>query len=55
MKTNEKNIVNEIVKDRIKENEKLFTKQELKFIKNSNNIIKKIYLIGLIDGKNIWK
>ena len=55
MKTNEKNIINEIVKDRIKENERLFTKQELKLIKDNDNIIKKIYLIGLIDGKNIWK
>lgn len=51
----EKNVVEEIVKERIKENEKLFTKKELKFINNNFNLIKKIYLIGVINSKEIWK
>ena len=49
------NVVEKIVKERIKENEKLFSKKELKFINNNVNIIKKIYLIGLINGNEIWK
>lgn len=51
----EKEILEEIVKERVKENEKLFTEEELKFIKDNGKLIKKIYLLGLINGKNIYE
>ena len=51
----EKEILKEIVKERVKENEKLFTEEELNFIKNNSKIIKKIYLLGLINGKSIYE
>lgn len=49
-----KNVVEKIVKERIKENEKLFTMEELKIIKDNAKIVKKIYLIGLVNGKQIY-
>lgn len=39
----------EIVKERIEENEKLFTREELKIIENNFNIVTKIYLLGIVD------
>lgn len=45
----EKN-VEKLVKERIKENEKLFTGEELKVIKDNANIIEKVYLIGILDN-----
>lgn len=45
----EKEIVEEIVKERVKENEKLFSEEELNFIKNNSKLIEKIYLLGNID------
>ena len=50
----EKLNVEKIVKERIKENEKLFTGEELIFLNNHVNLIKKIYLIGLMNGKQIY-
>ncbi len=44
----------EIVKERIKENEKLFSKEELKTIKNNIILTKKVYMIGLVNGKQIY-
>lgn len=54
----EKEIVEEIVKERVQENEKLFTKEELNFIKDNSNLVEKIYLLGSMDccftnGKNL--
>lgn len=54
----EKEIMKEIVKGRVKENEKLFTKEELNFIKDNSKLIEKIYLLGSVDccftnGKNL--
>lgn len=46
----EKLNVEKLVKERIKENEKLFTGEELIFLNNHVNIIKKVYLMGVIDG-----
>lgn len=46
----EKLNVEKIVKERIKENEKLFTGEELKVIKDNANIIEKVYLIGILDN-----
>lgn len=47
----------EYVKERIKENEKLFSKEDLEIINSSIKVVKKIYLMGLINGRNIysWK
>ena len=44
----------EILKQRIKENEELFSKEELKTIENNIILTKKIYIIGLINGKQIY-
>lgn len=44
----------EIVKERIKENKKLFSKEELKTIENNIILTKKVYMIGLVNGKQIY-
>lgn len=49
----EKENVEEIVKQRISKNEKLFTREELKIIENNFNIVTKIYLLGIVDI--IWQ
>ncbi len=41
--------VEQIVKERIEENKKLFNEKELKIINNNVNIIKKIYILGILD------
>ena len=46
----EKLNVEKIVKERIKENEEIFTGEELKVIKDNANIIEKVYLIGILDN-----
>ena len=40
-----------LVKGRIKENEKLFSKEEICFINKKMETIKKIYLLALLDTK----
>ena len=47
--------IENVIKERIEENKKLFNSNELDFIAKNINIIKKIYLIGLINGKNIYE
>lgn len=44
----------EIVKERIFENEKLFSKDELSILNDNFKVIKKIYLLGLINAKQIY-
>lgn len=39
------------IKERMKENEKLFTVEEVKLL---NKTSMKLYIIGLIDGKKIY-
>lgn len=51
----EKLNVETIIRERVKENENLFTKTELTLIEHNVNIIKKIYIIGLEHGKQIYK
>lgn len=46
-------VLNEFIKERIKENEVLFNKQECDIINNNRNLIKKIYILGVKDGKEI--
>ncbi|MCI8273450.1 MAG: hypothetical protein HFJ55_05155 [Clostridia bacterium] len=45
-------ILNEILEERINENKDIFADKELKTINCNDIIIKKIYLLGLLDGKS---
>ena len=47
-------ILEEIIKERIEENKNLFSKQELEVAKNNISLIKKMYLLGMINGKEIY-
>ena len=44
-------VLNEFIKERIKENEVLFYKPVCDIINNNRNLIKKIYILGVKDGK----
>ena len=44
----------EIIEEIILENEELFNKEELLMINSNLKVIKKIYLLGLINGKQIY-
>lgn len=46
----EKEVINELLKERIKENENLFNKNELQVIYSNINIIENIYLLGILDS-----
>ncbi len=49
-----KNVVlNEFIRERIKENQKLFTKKEMRIIENNEMVIEKIYLLGAINFNKI--
>lgn len=43
------------VQERIKENEELFTEEELTVINNNNIILKKIYLLGFKNSIDCYK
>ena len=43
----------ELIIKRIEENKNIFTHEELLQIKNNYSILIKVYVLGLIDGKNI--
>lgn len=51
----EKNIIEEIFIERLEENKELFSEKELITIKENRNLTKKIYLIGLINAKEIYE
>lgn len=51
---NEEMNVERIVKERIKENENLFEEEELKIVNDNIKITKKIYLLGLINARQIY-
>lgn len=51
----EKEIVQEIVQKRVQENQNLFTKEELEFIEGNIGLMKKIYLLGLMNGKEVYE
>ena len=55
MKKENEEIIEKILKERIEENEELFNKKELSLLNNNIKTIKKIYLMGLINGRNIYK
>lgn len=44
----------EIIEERIKENKELFKEEELKCMANNFDLVKKIYLLGLINGREIY-
>lgn len=51
-----KNIrLNDFIEDRIKENKRLFTKEEMGYIKNYKECVKKLYLLGFIHGKECYE
>ena len=44
--------IKEFIRERIEENKHLFTQEELKSAKENEELIKKIYLLGGINGTN---
>lgn len=40
----------EFLEKRIKENIKMFSREELEILKNNKNILLKIYLLGMLDS-----
>ena len=42
-----------IIVERIEKNKSVFTEEELLQIKNNYGILIKVYVLGLIDGKNV--
>lgn len=44
----------EIIEERIKENKELFAEKELKYMSDNFDLVKKIYLLGLINGREIY-
>lgn len=49
------NIVEEIVKERIKENKELFNKDEYNILEGNINLAKKMYILGFINAREIYK
>ena len=52
---NKKINVESFVSERLKENENLFTEEELKNINMNKECAKKIYLLGFINARNCYK
>lgn len=50
----ENEIIEEILKERIKENENLFNEEQIITINKNLNVFSKIYLLGLINGRQIY-
>lgn len=50
----EKNIVEEIVKERIKENKALFNNREYNILEENINLAKKMYILGFINARSIY-
>lgn len=46
--------MDKIFEERINENRKLFNEKDMLIINNNKDIMKKIYLLGLINGKDIY-
>lgn len=49
-----RNIVEKIIEDRIIENKEMFNRKEIELLLSNFNATKKVYLIGLINGKQIY-
>ena len=50
----EEKIIQEIVQKRVQENQNLFTKEELEYIEGNIDLMKKMYLLGLINGRETY-
>lgn len=50
----EENIVEEIVRERIRENKELFNKDEYNILEGNINLAKKMYILGFINARNIY-
>lgn len=48
-KFNNGSTLEEILKERLKQNAEIFTDEEKNIIKNAFNLIKKIYFLGIFD------
>ena len=46
--------IEKIFEERVEENRKLFTEKDMLTINNNKDIMKKIYLLGLINGRDIY-
>lgn len=46
--------IQEVIEERIKENEKQFTNEELDLINKNKKLIKKIYLLGGMNSTNAF-
>lgn len=44
------NVVEKILLERVKKNKEIFSKDEINFIKNNIEIVKKIYVLGVFDA-----
>ena len=50
----EENIVEEIVRERIRENKELFNKDEYNILEGNINLAKKMYILGFINARNTY-
>lgn len=48
------NMIQKYIRERIHENEHLFSENEIKFINQNEKCIRKIYLLGFIDAKDCY-
>ena len=46
--------IREFINERIKTNKELFTDEEIKFIRDNEEYVYKIYLLGFIDAKDCY-
>lgn len=47
-------IIEKVLRERIEENKELFNKKELNLFNDNIKSIKKIYLLGLINGRQVY-
>ena len=51
----EDTVLEKVFCERIKENKKVFTEDEINIIKANKNLAKKLYIIGVTEGKYIYE
>lgn len=47
-------LIDEVLKEIIKDNKNLFKNEEVEIIKNNFSLMRKVYLIGLLNCKEIY-
>lgn len=47
--------LDKFIEKRVKENKKMFTKEEFEFIKSYPQIVKKVYLLGFVNAKECYE